>query len=129
MKLLKSGLLVVLGLFSFLSVAEQTTPISQQALLKLMADSPANMIVLDVRTPKEFQSGHIEGAVNVRHDQINENLKKILSYKDKTVVVHCRSGRRAATAENALRAAGFSDLRHLEGDMNGWVSANLPIIK
>jgi phage shock protein E len=86
-------------------------------------------LVLDVRTAEEFAEGHIAGAINISHDKINDNVSKIITLKDQTVVVYCRSGRRAISAENDLRAAGFSDLRHLEGDMNGWQSADLPLVK
>jgi len=129
MKFIKSTLLLLLSLCAFISFAEQTATISQQELLTLMATPAGNTIVLDVRTPSEFAQGHIKGAINISHDQINDNLSKIIGYKNQTVVVHCRSGRRAVSAENALRAAGFSDLRHLEGDMNGWQAADLPLIK
>ena len=92
--------------------------------------TPANKpLVLDVRSADEFAEGHIAGAINISHDEINANLSKIMAYKDQTVVVHCRSGRRAISAENDLRAAGFSDLRHLDGDMNAWQAADLPIVK
>lgn len=129
MKLIQSTLVILLSLFALCSFAEETTTISQQALLTLMA-APANKtIVLDVRTPEEFAEGHIAGAINISHEQINANLSKIMAYKDQTIVVHCRSGRRAISAENDLRAAGFSDLRHLDGDMNGWHAADLPIVK
>lgn len=129
MKFIKSTLLLLLSLCAFISFAEQTATISQQELLTLMATPASNTIVLDVRTSSEFAQGHIKGAINISHDQINDNLSKIIGYKNQTVVVHCRSGRRAVSAENALRAAGFSDLRHLEGDMNGWQAADLPLIK
>lgn len=129
MKFIKSTLLLLLSLCAFISFAEQTATISQQELLTLMATPASNTIVLDVRTPSEFSQGHIKGAINISHDQINDNLSKIIGYKNQTVVVHCRSGRRAVSAESALRAAGFSDLRHLEGDMNGWQAADLPLIK
>ena len=129
MKFIKSTLLLLLSLCAFISFAEQTATISQQELLTLMATPASNTIVLDVRTPSEFAQGHIKGAINISHDQINNNLSKIIGYKNQTVVVHCRSGRRAVSAENALRAAGFSDLRHLDGDMNGWQAADLPLIK
>lgn len=129
MKFIKSTLLLVLSLYSYIGFAEQTATISQQELLTLMATPASKVVILDVRTPEEFSQGHIKGAINVRHDQIKNNLNKIVSYKNQTVVVHCRSGRRAVSAENALRAAGFSNLRHLDGDMNGWQAANLPLIK
>ena len=129
MKLIKSTVIILLSLCSWFTFAEQTTIISQQALLTLMA-APANQpIVLDVRTAEEFSEGHIEGAINISHEQINANLSKIMAFKDQTVVVHCRSGRRAVSAENDLRAAGFSDLRPLEGDIKGWQAADLPLVK
>ena len=98
MKLIKSTVIILLSLCSWFTFAEQTTIISQQALLTLMA-APANQpIVLDVRTAEEFSEGHIEGAINISHEQINANLSKIMAFKDQTVVVHCRSGRRAVSA-------------------------------
>ena len=129
MKFIKSALVILLSVCAFLTFAEQTTTISQQALLTLMATPANKTVVLDVRTAEEFSEGHIAGAINISHEQINANLSKIIGLKDQTVVVHCRSGRRAISAENDLRAAGFSDLRHLEGDMNGWQSADLPLVK
>lgn len=129
MTLIKSAFAILLSIFAFASLAEQTATISQQELLALMATPASNTVILDVRTAEEFAEGHIKGAINISHEQINENLAKILAYKDQTVVVHCRSGRRAVSAENDLRAAGFSDLRHLKGDMKGWQAADLPLVK
>ncbi|MGB1263669.1 MAG: rhodanese-like domain-containing protein [Cognaticolwellia sp.] len=129
MKFIKSISIILLTLMSFITLAEQTATISQQQLLSLMGAPKTNILVLDVRSAEEFAQGHIKGAVNISHQQINENLSKIIAFKDQTVVVHCRSGRRAAIAETALRAEGFSDLRHLKGDMNDWQAADLPLVK
>jgi phage shock protein E len=129
MKFIKSTCVILLSVFSLLAFAEQTATISQQELLTLMATPASKTVVLDVRTAEEFAAGHIAGAINISHEQINDNLAKIIAFKDQTVVVHCRSGRRAVSAENDLRAAGFSDLRHLEGDIKGWQAADLPLVK
>jgi rhodanese-related sulfurtransferase len=129
MKFITTTLVVLLSAFSLFTFAEQTATISQQALLTLMATPANKTVILDVRTAEEFTEGHIEGAINISHKQINANLNKIIDLKDQTVVVLCRSGRRALSAENDLRAAGFSDLRHLDGDMNAWQAADLPLIK
>jgi phage shock protein E len=129
MKFIKSALVILLSVCAFLTFAEQTATISQQTLLSLMATPTNKTVMLDVRTAEEFAEGHIAGAINISHDKINDNVSKIITLKDQTVVVYCRSGRRAISAENDLRAAGFSDLRHLEGDMNGWQSADLPLVK
>lgn len=129
MKFIKSTVVILLSICSFFTFAEQTAVISQQALLSLMATPTNKPLILDVRSAEEFAEGHIEGAINISHDQINANLNKIITFKDKTVVVHCRSGRRALSAEGDLRTAGFSDLRHLDGDMNAWQAADLPLVK
>jgi len=115
---------------SLTACAKQTTTISQQELLSLMAKSNnQDFIVLDVRTAEEFNNGHIDGAINISHDEVEDKLAQLSAYKDKLVVVHCRSGRRAQSAENDLLTGGFKKLRHLEGDMQGWRAAKLPLIQ
>ncbi|WP_076417213.1 rhodanese-like domain-containing protein [Colwellia sp. UCD-KL20] len=125
--------LLSFALFSLLSLnvfAEQTPTISQAELMKLLTQpNDSSFIVLDVRTPQEFNAGHIKNAINVSHNTVKDNLSVLSKYKDKMVVVHCRSGKRALVAEHVLKENGFSNLRHLDGDMLGWVDAKLPLIK
>ena len=124
---LKTFLLALTSLFTLSTLAADTITISQTQLLSLMeAPKSEAFIVLDVRSEKEFNEGHIKGAINISHKDIENKLASIAKYKDATVVVHCRSGRRAGLAETILAKNGFSRLRHLSGDMNGWVEANLP---
>lgn len=80
----------------------------------------ARPVVLDVRTAEEYAAGHVPGALNVAHDQIEQRLSELAPHRDDEVVLYCRSGRRAALAIERLRAAGFTQLRHLEGDYLGW---------
>jgi len=123
-------IVIICAVISLTACAEKTTKISQQELLSLMAQANnQSFVVLDVRTTEEFDEGHIAGAVNVSHSVIEDNIAKLAGYKDKLVIVHCRSGRRAASAESDLLANGFKQLRHLEGDMNGWQEKKLPLVK
>jgi len=115
---------------SLTACAEPTIKISQQELLNLIAKSNnQDFVILDVRTAEEFDDAHIAGAMNVSHDEIEEKAAKLAAYKDKLVIVYCRSGRRAQSAEHDLLANGFKKLRHLEGDMQGWRAAKLPLIQ
>lgn len=66
-----------------------------------------NAIVIDVRTPEEFHSGHFKNALNIPHDQIEQNLQKLEKYRDKTIIVYCRSGRRSNIAKDILEMKGF----------------------
>lgn len=90
-------------------------------------DAKEQYTLVDVRTPEEYQQGHIQGAINIPHNEIADNLDKLPS--DKPIVVYCRSGRRAQTALEILSKQGFNDILHLEGDMLGWQSENRPIAK
>lgn len=109
-------------------VAGETPQISQQAFLSALKAADNNIVLLDVRTPEEYNEGHIAGAINFSHNTIQENLIELSQYKNNTVVVYCRSGRRAAAAEEILSSNGFTDLHHLTGDMNGWLESELPVV-
>ncbi|MCW8832783.1 MAG: rhodanese-like domain-containing protein [Colwellia sp.] len=124
---IKSLFTLILSLFTLAVFAGETAKISQQELLTALDKGAENLVVLDVRSEGEYQHGHIAGAINISHDKVEESLSQLTQYKNSTVVVYCRSGRRAGIAEAILAKNGFSDLRHLTGDMNGWVAAKLPV--
>ena len=95
----------------------QVVPITPDALL---ASPPAGALILDVRTTNEYAAGHVPSAVNVPHDQVAARLTELGDDLTRPVVVYCESGRRAGRAESVLLEAGFTDVRHLEGDMKAW---------
>lgn len=68
----------------------------------------AGALVIDVRTPEEFERGHIEDAVNVPHTQITNNLASIGYDKGRSIVLYCASGRRAGLAKAELSALGYT---------------------
>lgn len=90
----------------------------------LAAPDPARRpLVLDVRRDDEFAAGHVPGAVHIPHDRLAARLAELRGAEDREVVVYCRSGRRAASALETLRNAGFRRLVHLRGDYLGWAEA------
>ena len=101
----------------------------------IMADALLNhpqkdqVLILDVRTPREFNDGHVPGAINIPHTELSDKLDQVITHKHKPVVVYCQSGRRASVAQTILTKAGFDQVLHLEGDMAGWKAAGYPIEK
>lgn len=75
-------------------------------------------ILLDVRTPEEFGSEHVPGALNVPLQELTARLHELGS-KERPLVVYCRSGRRSAEATRLLREAGFRHV-HDMGAMLEW---------
>jgi len=99
--------------------------LGQAALLEQLR-SPNPPLVLDVRTPAEFASGHVPGAQNVPIDELSSHLDALAPARDREVVVYCERGPRARRAQAVLGEAGFADVRHLEGDMSAWRDGRLP---
>ncbi len=80
-------------------------------------------VLLDVRTPEEFEAGHVDGAHNVPHDAVEARMDEIDQITggktDTPIVVYCRSGRRAAAAKQTLVERGYSQVTNL-GGMEDW---------
>ena len=88
--------------------------------LRSLMDSSTPPRVLDVRTPGEFETIHMPGAYNVPLDLLREHCDEILSHVDDDVVLVCRSGQRAAQAEQTLRQVGLTNVHILDGGITAW---------
>jgi rhodanese-related sulfurtransferase len=98
-----------------------TTPATiDSADLRILMESAAPPRVIDVRTPGEFDTVHMPGAYNVPLDLLREHRDEILSHLDQDVVLVCRSGQRAAQAEETLRRAGLTNVHVLSGGITAW---------
>lgn len=123
MKLLQLTLLAVVTLFSNQLFAE-ATELSQDAFEKLTQENPKT-VILDVRTVEEYANGYIKGAVNAPHTDLEKVLAAV--NKDDTIVMYCRSGRRADLVANQLKEQGFNNLFTLEGDIKSWIENGKPL--
>ncbi|WP_103512504.1 rhodanese-like domain-containing protein [Streptomyces sp. SM13] len=106
--------------------ASRTAGLTPAALRQLIKD-PGGPRLLDVRTPGEFRTAHIPGSYNVPLDTLREHRAELLTHLDEDVVLVCRSGARAAQAEQALAEAGLPNLRVLDGGMMAWEAAGAPV--
>lgn len=88
-----------------------------------------NAFVLDVREPAEYESGHLLNAKLVPLTKLKERIGELEKYKDKPIVVVCRSGNRSATACAILSKRGFNQAYNLTGGMMAWQKASLPTQK
>ncbi|MFW5643960.1 MAG: rhodanese-like domain-containing protein [Alkalispirochaeta sp.] len=72
------------------------------------AGDSGDLLLIDVRTPEEFRSGHIPTAINIDHRRIAEGAAEI--DRDQRIVLYCRSGSRSRSAYRTLREMGFTDV-------------------
>ena len=94
--------LLLLLLLGACSTEDVDTPVQAKEMIR------SGALVVDVRSKEEFKSGHLEGALNVPHTEIEENLSLFGADKDKQIVVYCRSGRRSGIAKEVLEKNGFT---------------------
>jgi phage shock protein E len=80
---------------------------------KLKAQITSDAIVVDVRSAQEFNSGHIDGALNIPHTDIEAKASSL--DKGKQIIVYCRSGGRASTAQRVLLDKGFANVLNIGG--------------
>ena len=88
-----------------------------------------NALVVDLRPAADFEKGHIAGAKNVQMSQFDPENKQLAPAKALPVVLVCKVGQTADGAAKRLRKAGFSNVSVLEGGVQAWQGADLPLVK
>ena len=99
--------------------------ISQGQLVDRMSAAQAPPLI-DVRTPEEYRSGHIPGAINIPLQDFQRRFAELDGYRDRELVLYCETGARADYGGRWLSSQGFEELRFLDGHMGAWRRAGLP---
>lgn len=119
-------LLFVLG---FVSCSQQTETGQLTPAVFAEKMKTTGVVVLDVRTIDEFNSGHIEGAKQLDYyetDSFNASIDAL--DKNVTYLLYCRSGGRSGTTYDMMAQKGFKNVYNLEGGMLAWQKANMPVV-
>jgi rhodanese-related sulfurtransferase len=125
-KLLLLSIPLVLILSACGSSGGSVTNLNTPDFAKKISD-PA-VVILDVRTPGEFNEGHIKGAVNVDYEGMNFEGEVNKLDKTKTYAVYCRSGRRSGLATEVMAKNGFKLIFNLNGGVIDWQNAGNQLV-
>jgi rhodanese-related sulfurtransferase len=117
---------VALGACGWNVEGDRTAASIAPAELAARLETAEPPLVLDVRSEGEHDRGHIPGAVLVPHDELEARLDELPEDRSAEIVVHCQSGGRAAKAAAILMAAGYMNVRDLDGHWRSWSEAGLP---
>jgi len=103
--------------------------ISEVTALELKNDLDAGkeFVLLDVRTAKEFDAGHIPKSVNLQRGLLEFLIGKKYPEKDTNLVLYCRTDPRSALCTNALKEMGYSNAKNLKGGFKAWGEAGYSI--
>ena len=88
-----------------------------------------DFVIVDIRTPEEFNEGYIEDAVNV--DFYSETFREDLNKfeKSKVYFIYCRSGNRSGRAMPIMKELGFQEVYNLSACIKDWIAERLPVVK
>ncbi|MDA9601461.1 rhodanese-like domain-containing protein [Alphaproteobacteria bacterium] len=87
------------------------------------------LIIVDVRELNEYEQAHLDNAFLVPLSTLSVEKINELNPKNKTILIHCRSGKRSKVAANVLLSQGYSgEILELDEGINAWIESNQPII-
>lgn len=119
-----SGLMLLWSIFG-----SRVTGINQVNTFEATRLINDDALVLDVREDSEWNAGHIPDAKHIPLGRLNARVGELDKFKDKPIVVNCRSGHRSNRACAMLKKSGFANVHNLSGGIMAWQQANLPVIK
>ena len=120
-----SGLMLVWLMLSRMSGASSSVGPADAVLLI----NRENALVLDIRDEAEYAAGHITDARHIPLAQLEARVGELRKFKDKPVLVNCQAGMRSAKACGILKKHDFSKVYNLQGGLNAWQQAKLPVVK
>ena len=107
---MKFGIILLVMMRCFFALWKTTTPESTNG----SSLDVEKAVIIDVRSPKEFDGGHVKDAINLPIDTITEaDVLKVAS-KDQPIILYCHSGGRASVVQSRLTQWGFSDVHNLK---------------
>lgn len=100
------------------------TPVGE--VNEIIAESPEDLVILDIRTPEEFAAGHIAGAINIDYYASDFEQRLGVLEMDVPYVMYCNSGNRSSNTLPLMDSLGFSEVYELDGGIQAWLGAGLP---
>ncbi len=136
-KLTAFGIIVLAAFLAFISLSpnaqsdQQFTAVSPKeasVLIEKHKEDP-DFVILDIRTPGEYKSGHIENSIMI--DFYSKTFAEEVNRLDKgkTYLIHCRSGNRSTRSMELFKKLRFQKIYHLSSGINGWKSEGLPLVQ
>jgi rhodanese-related sulfurtransferase len=117
-------LIAIIAVYEMRARSESLASVSPQELIRLMNQGA---LLLDLRSPEQYQAGHVAGARQMSGEQILKAAETLKKHKEKHVVVYDDSGSVGGAAVRQLAAQGFTKVFALRGGLAAWRADNLPL--
>ncbi len=102
--------------------------ISVQEVMKKI-ENKEDIIILDVRSPEEFEEGYIEGAILIPFQELEQRHKELNALTDKEIIVYCKAGVRSKKGAQQLTELGYTNVKEMGAGIDGWTAAGGEVVK
>lgn len=96
--------------------------------VKKVHDGEINGLLLDVRTPQEYEKGHIKGSINIPLDELTNKVTTIFPDKASTIYVYCLSGSRSNIAVSFMEKMGYTHVCSVTSGLLAWRHKQYPLV-
>lgn len=119
-----AALLVAVFINEFKHASQNFSKLTPAGAIQLINNE--DVVLLDVREPAETAAGKIAKSIQIPVGSVAQRIGELDKYKDKHVIVYCKTGQRSGLACRELNKAGFDKVFSLSGGMMAWQDAHLP---
>jgi len=102
--------------------------VSVDAAAEVFENQPEDLVLLDVRTPEEFDAGHLDGAIMIDFYEDDFASRIADLDRDQPYLLYCRSGNRSGQTRLIMEELGFTNVSDVDGGINAWVGAGQPVV-
>jgi rhodanese-related sulfurtransferase len=88
-----------------------------------------NAVVIDLRPAAEYGAGHLPQARHLEFSEVQAKVGQVAKNKNTPVLLVCQTGQRSPKAQNILKEAGYAEVFTLQGGLNAWQQAGMPVVK
>jgi len=93
---------------------------------KSLVESNVSLIIVDVRTREEYDSGHVEDAILIPISELESRINELS--KEEELLIYCRTGNRSSNSVNILKANGYTKIFHMNDGIIAWIQAGYPTV-
>ena len=120
------SVILIIIVFAFLTKKKHGNEMTVAEAQELVKNP--QITILDVRTPREFAQGHIEGARLIPVAELSDRINELAPLKSKEILVYCYAGNRSKTACSILEKNGFAAIKSLHGGITAWMKNGNKIV-
>ena len=116
------------GFIALVAAAKANIEETDVYAVKKMIEEGAGLDLIDVREEKEWDKGHLPGAIHLGKGVIERDLETVIPDNQRKLVLYCSGGFRSVLAADSIQKMGYRNVLSMDGGFTGWKGAGFPVV-